>query len=638
MKMKVLFYFFFEFYLAFCFEKRRKKRCGFDSIKYTPKPINNKIIDINQIKTLNAASTSFETFNIYLDLVQFNDEINKYNLTHKKIFFTKALNTATNTLTKLLKVRTQIYDFVVTDEQIMELGIYKWNKERIGNITMQNKKGLKSFGIDLYIFVKFGNNTEMGEETLASSFIGLYDSYSGQPIVGVINLNKDLDYSKEKSSQYLESIILHEMTHILGFNLMYFASNIYDNYFYTKNESGILRGYLKSPKLLTRAKKYYNCNSIKGIPLEEIGGDGTFGSHWEERILLGEYMNGVIYPEEQIISEFTLAVLEDSGFYQANYYTGGLMRFGKNKGCDFLNLKCVINGTVNPKFKNEYFDSINNEDFEPSCSSGRQSRTYKYLITYNFTIPEEYQYFNSSKIGGRIASDFCPVFNQDEQEAENEYYVGHCSTKGSGKYGSHNKYRNSDGKEFHFNSEDMASITGEKYSYNSFCALSSLVSKNIDNSEFYSKTIRATCYEMYCSYMSLTIKINDDYIVCPRSGGKIKVMNYDGYILCPDYNLMCSGSVLCNDMFDCVEKRSELEEVTYDYTIKTTQDLVEAENEEFSEDNYELSYNGKCPQYCIQCILNKCIICKNDYYIAEYKTNNLIKRNCKSLKELEYGY
>ena len=33
------------------------------------------------------------------------------------------------------------------------------------------------------------------------------------------------------------------------------------------------------------------------------------------------------------ISEITLALLEDSGWYKANYYTGGLMRFGKNKGC-----------------------------------------------------------------------------------------------------------------------------------------------------------------------------------------------------------------------------------------------------------------------------------------------------------------
>ena len=46
-------------------------------------------------------------------------------------------------------------------------------------------------------------------------------------------------------------------------------------------------------------------------------------------------MIGKAFPEE-VISEFTLALLEDLGFYKANYYTGGLMRYGKNKGCDFV--------------------------------------------------------------------------------------------------------------------------------------------------------------------------------------------------------------------------------------------------------------------------------------------------------------
>jgi hypothetical protein len=71
---------------------------------------------------------------------------------------------------------------------------------------------------------------------------------------------------------------------------------------------------------------------------------------------------------------------------------------------------------------------------------------------------------------------------------------------------------------------------------------------------------------MHCSDRSLTIQINNDFIVCPRAGGKINALNYNGYLSCPDYNLICSGSVLCNDMFDCVEKRSLLkDDSVYDY-------------------------------------------------------------------------
>ena len=57
---------------------------------------------------------------------------------------------------------------------------------------------------------------------------------------------------------------------------------------------------------------------------------------------------------------------------------------------------------------------------------------------------------------------------------------------------------------------------------------------------------------------------------------------YEGYLLCPDYNLMCSGTVICNDLFDCVEKKSEIKEESYiyDYEIKTSQSIQKAEESE----------------------------------------------------------
>ena len=48
--------------------------------------------------------------------------------------------------------------------------------------------------------------------------------------------------------------------------------------------------------------------------------------------------------QEIVISEISLALLEDSGWYGVNYYTGGLFRYGKGLGCNFLNTNCVSNG------------------------------------------------------------------------------------------------------------------------------------------------------------------------------------------------------------------------------------------------------------------------------------------------------
>ena len=146
-------------------------------------------------------------------------------------------------------------------------------------------------------------------------------------------------------------------------------------------------------------------------------------------------MNGVSYTEEEAISEFTLALLEDTGFYKPYYYTGGLMRYGKGKGCDFVKKKCVINKEINPKFENEFFDTLYSTDtkIDSSCSSGRLSRTYRFHSEYN-DIPSYYRYFQNEKNGGFPSADYCPVSREISSETNNTYYVGHCS-KGNGDYG-----------------------------------------------------------------------------------------------------------------------------------------------------------------------------------------------------------
>ena len=166
----------------------------------------------------------------------------------------------------------------------------------------------------------------------------------------------------------------------------------------------------------------------------------------------------------------------------------------------------------------------------------------------------------------------------DKDESEKNYYIGHCSEIGSGEYGVHITNKDSNGNYKNFKNGDLVSITGETNSNNSFCVLSSLINNKNESHNYLSKTIRAVCYQMYCSEKSLTIQINNDFIICPRNGGKIKAINYDGNLLCPDYNLICSGTVMCNNMFDCIEKKSLIKEVIYDYEIKTTQDIKKAEN------------------------------------------------------------
>jgi Leishmanolysin len=65
------------------------------------------------------------------------------------------------------------------------------------------------------------------------------------------------------------------------------------------------------------------------MPLENEGGDGSRGAHWERRLLGNEYMTA---SDNEImrISEITMALFEDSGWYRVNYSMAEGLSWGKN--------------------------------------------------------------------------------------------------------------------------------------------------------------------------------------------------------------------------------------------------------------------------------------------------------------------
>ena len=233
----------------------------------------------------------------------------------------------------------------------------------------------------------------------------------------------------------LEYFLMHYMLRFLGFsyeNFNYFPKKVYYTSFDERME--LNTNYINTTKVLDIAKKYYNCPNITGMPLENQ--DNNNIALWDARLLLGEIMSSYNYKyrADQVISEFTLALLEDSGWYKVNYYTGGLMRFGKNKGCEFINNICSA------KFKNEFCENKENfYDKYATCSSGRQSRTY---CSYeNNFYHENLDYFKAYQGKGPKEVDYCIINEPIEYDLNTEQNVGSC------------KYANSDeiyGKQFYY--------------------------------------------------------------------------------------------------------------------------------------------------------------------------------------------
>ena len=558
-----------------------------------------------------------------------------------------ALNETKNTIQKLIEVEKTNKNIKIPPEMQYEI-----TEEKYFSGTQDLL--VNGYNCDLVIFIRAKASSELYDDNcFAIPYIFMKDD-SGRPNVGGIIFNyeytKRIPNDSNQKLQALKIIFLHEITHILGFEknilsqkglLLYNQkSNRIEN-----NEKTKIA--FKGDSVLTLAKKYFNCPSIEGLEFTtENSVEGENYLHWEGRILLGDYMTYNLYYPDQVISEFTLALLKDLNWYKVNEFTGGLMKFGKNKGCDFVKSDCLnIEEGLTSKFPND-FCSITTYG---TCSAGRQSRGYCYKeTTGNIAESKGFKRSGWDNHYGIENAEYCPA-TMDTLIVKNASYIGSCNM-GNSDYGDEIKLKNDEAFSYNENSKKFA----EKIGGNSFCALSSVVNKNNDVGKF-KGYVRPTCYPMICSEKSLTIQLDNEYVVCPRKGGMIKIenkeyTNFVGYLFCPDYNLICTGEEICNNLFDCIDKESTPKDYTYDYEISknvTSQitDDIRTEDELkhlTPEEGYELSEDEKatCPVNCSQCISNKrCILCRNftktephAYYIGVVENSETDSIKCAETK------
>ena len=357
-----------------------------------------------------------------------------------------------------------------------------------------------------------------------------------KPVVGLVKINKNLSLEKTNFKYYMKTLLFHELSHVLAFYPYLFDKL---NLISTKIINGQQYNYIISTKVIKKAKLHFGCDNIKGVQLENDGGEGTAGSHWDSRYMLGDYMMASDY-SDVVLSDISLALFEDTEFYQVNYYTGGLFRFGKNQGCSFIEKKCLYNQGKNTMFPNDFC----NENGKSFCSSSHISKGNCFITKYS-SISQRYRYFGD-RTGGLSFADYCPV-SYSNPAGNNYYFPDNC------RYG---KIKNE----------------GEIINEDSLCFESS-----INNSG-----MKSVCYKMDCDLSSkkFNIYIGSTIINCP---GKETILNnpsaLNGQIKCPDYNLVCTSQTWCNDIFDCIDKKSQADLNTYDYiSNKTKLQNKDAEN------------------------------------------------------------
>ena len=597
----------------------------------------------NERKLQSDQSDEYESIRLFIDTKCLLTSENNTDLELIK----KSIEIAKETIEKLVKVKR-----IKQPIYLPNYGIRRGSDIHLKfEGCCDNSFLMNSLPADLIIFVREYSSFSDGDVEFALSGTVKYENNDafGRPIVGTISYKHNVNklYDDNSKIQALSTIFLHEITHILGFNKTVFENKkiIYTdtNAKMRMNNNHTTKYYINGAHTLERARKYFNCPTLQGVELDHLNGDeAKDGSniHWSERILKGDYMGADLnYYAEQAISEITLALLEDLGdWYKVNYYTGGLMRFGKNIGCDFFTKDCIeyisSDRTQKSLFRNEFCSNfIEGSDSFGTCTSGRQSLTdcsnkdtNSNIFSESLVAKNSLYYrdgLSSRVVDGYSPSriiEFCPFSDSDTNTGKDRFY----NYDGNCKIGH-------DGKDHNFIIEEYSEI--------SFCAFSSLLRKGIEQAHV-KNILRPTCYKMSCSDQSLTVHISNEFIVCPREGGIIKIdsiySNFTGYLICPDYNLICTGTKVCNNIFDCAKNESLVKESTYDYDYTINQnvsieifdklDTSDAVTNNINTNTiYELGENGVCPKYCKQCKENKqCTICDPTYnnYIGKKEGDN----------------
>jgi hypothetical protein len=94
-------------------------------------------------------------------------------------------------------------------------------------------------------------------------------------------------------------VVLHEMSHSLGFGSIWDRLGLVSNGVFTGSQANA---------------EYHALGGIGFIPVEQDGGSGTAGSHWDEETFGNELMTGYINSGENYFTAMSEAQFADLGY------------------------------------------------------------------------------------------------------------------------------------------------------------------------------------------------------------------------------------------------------------------------------------------------------------------------------------
>jgi hypothetical protein len=259
----------------------KSHNCGFHNIKHksasqlkkeseenlteSDKLLDQRFLQTNSNIDLSPKQSIFLPIRIYFDYT---------TLDNQSMSFSPAL------IQGIKKILSQTKDLL---EKLINIKRYNYPlrvKSCDNSITISDivKTGIDT---DLVIF-PFLDSELANTSVEAYATACAISTIDNRPISGLIGFSPNFSIEKINWESYYRNLALHELTHVLVFNPNLFEffrdekGNPYkkDNVMKYKIINGMPRNLLAYPKLLSAAKKHFNCDRMEGVEVENQGGEG----------------------------------------------------------------------------------------------------------------------------------------------------------------------------------------------------------------------------------------------------------------------------------------------------------------------------------------------------------------------------
>lgn len=236
----------------------------------------------------------------------------------------------------------------------------------IGDCTLYSSSGSQVAGVadtDFILYVT-ADPSSCAEDTVGTGAFCNLDEVTYRPLSGFLNLCPDSVLANANTANNVTTIAtgFHEVIHGL-----FFHDELY-NYYIDSNSIDPLTGkhvrlgsenvvktvesrdksvqVIATPAVVAHTRQLTGCPTLEGAEIENEGGDGTGNTHWESRLFLNEIMTGVtgdsaeVKGNYQAITNLTLALAKDSGWYDVDFSLGQSLPFVQDRGCAFATSSC----------------------------------------------------------------------------------------------------------------------------------------------------------------------------------------------------------------------------------------------------------------------------------------------------------